>query len=61
MKHLEENNETYLQHLRKAMHFAGSLLVGSACAFIHAFVPCVMTNTTSKVMAHIAVMRTRNE
>ena len=61
MKHLEENNETYLRHLREAMHFAGCLLVGSACAFIHAFIPCVMTNTTSKIMAHIAVMRTINE
>jgi hypothetical protein len=61
MKHLKENNETYMQHLRKAMCFAGCLLVGSACAFIHAFIPCVMTNTTSKIMAHIAVMRTINE
>ena len=53
--------KTYLRHLRKAMHFAGCLLAGSACAFIHAFIPCVMTNTTSKIMAHIAVMRTINE
>ena len=61
MSHLKEQNETYLQHLRKAMCFAGCLLVGSACAFIHAFIPCMMTNTTSKIMAHIAVMRTINE
>ena len=61
MSHLKEQNETYLQHLRKAMYFAGCLLVGSACAFIHAFIPCVMTNTTSKIMGRIAVMRTVNE
>ena len=61
MNHLKEQNETYLQHLRKAMRFSGCLFVGSLCAFIHAFVPFVMTKTTSRVMAHIAVMRTINE
>jgi len=59
--HLNENDESYLQHLRKAMRFSGCLFVGSLCAFIHAFVPFVMTKTTSRVMAHIAVMRTINE
>jgi len=51
--HLKEQNESYLQHLRKAMYYSVCLLVGSACAFIHALVPCVMTKTTSKLISHI--------
>ena len=53
MSHLKEQNETYLQHLRKAMYFACCLLVGSLCAFAHALVPCVMVKTTSRLIAHI--------
>ena len=51
--HLKEQNETYMQHLRKAMYYSGCLLVGSACAFVHAIIPCVMTRTTTKLMWRI--------
>jgi len=51
--HLKEQNETYLQHLRKAMYYSGCLLVGSACAFVHAIIPCVMTRTTTRLMWRI--------
>ena len=51
--HLKEQNESYLQHLRKAMYYSGCLLVGSACAFIHAIIPCVMTKTTTKLVRHL--------
>ena len=51
--HLKEQNETYLQHLRKAMYYSGCLLVGSACAFVHALVPYVMTKTTTKIIRHL--------
>ncbi len=51
--HLKEQNETYLQHLRKAMYYSGCLLVGSACAFVHALVPCIMTKTTTKIVRHL--------
>ena len=53
MKHLKEQNETYMQHLRKAMYFAGCLLVGSLCAVAHALVPCVLTKTTTNLIKHI--------
>jgi len=53
MKHLQEQNETYLQHLRKAMYFAGCLLVGGVCAAAHALVPCVLTKTTTKLIKHL--------
>lgn len=52
--HLKEQNETYLQHLRKAMYYSGCLLVGSACAFVHALVPCVMTKTTTKIVRYLS-------
>ena len=52
--HLKEQNETYLQHLRKAMYYSGCLLVGSACAFIHALIPCVMTETTTKLVRYLS-------
>ena len=52
--HLKEQNETYLQHLRKAMYYSGCLLVGSACAFVHALVPCVMTETTNKLVRYLS-------
>ena len=52
--HLKEQNETYLQHLRKAMYYSCCLLVGSACAFVHAIIPCVMTKTTTKLVRYLS-------
>jgi hypothetical protein len=52
--HLKEQNETYMQHLRKAMYYSGCLLVGSACAFVHAIIPCVMTKTTTKIVRYLS-------
>lgn len=63
MKHLEENNETYMQHLRKAMYFSGCLLVGSCGSFIHALLPCILKESTSKVIQHvrsIMIIQTNN-
>jgi hypothetical protein len=54
MSHLKEQNESYVEHLRKAMYYSGCLLVGSACALIHALVPCVMTKTTTKLVEHLS-------
>jgi len=53
MKHLKDQNETYLQHLRKAMYFSGCMLVGSLCAVVHALIPCALTNTTTRLINHI--------
>lgn len=53
MKHLEENNETYLRHLRKAMYISACMLVGCCTAFVHALVPVVFTKTTSKILSHV--------
>lgn len=53
MKHLEENNETYLRHLRKAMYISVCMLAGCCTAFVHALVPVVFTKTTSKILSHV--------
>ena len=53
MKHLEENNETYLRHLRKAMYISVYMLAGCCTAFIHALVPVVFTKTTGRVVDHV--------
>ena len=53
MKHLEDNNETYLRHLRKAMYISVCMLAGCCTAFVHALVPMIFTKTTSKIISHV--------
>jgi len=53
MKHLEEINETYLRHLRKAMYISVCMLVACCTAFIHALVPVVFTKTTGRIVDHV--------
>ena len=53
MSHLKENDETYLQHLRKAMYISVCMLGGCCTAFVHAIVPVIFTKTTSKILSHV--------
>ena len=53
MKPLKENNETYLQHLRKAMSISGLMLVGSVGAFAHSIAPFMAVNTATKVCSKV--------
>ena len=53
MKHLEENNETYLRHLRKAMYISICMLGGCCTAFVHALVPVVFTKTTGRIVDNV--------
>ena len=53
MSHLKEVNETYLQHLRKAVYISVCLLVGCCTACVHAIVPVIFTKTTSKIISHV--------
>jgi len=61
MKHLKENNESYLQHLRKAMSISGLMLVGSATAFVHSIAPPLVTKTTSDILKKINKKLEANE
>ena len=53
MKHLKENNETYLRHLRKAMYISVCMLAGCCTAFLHALLPMIFTKTTSRILSHV--------
>ena len=53
MNHLREVNETYLQHLRKAMYISVCMLAGCCTAFVHAVIPMIFTKTTSKILSHV--------
>ena len=53
MKHLKENDETYLRHLRKAMYISVCMLAGSCTACVHAFVPMIFEKTTSRILSHV--------
>ena len=43
MKHLEENNETYLSHLKFAWTAAFHMLVSSSCLLVHGLLPFIPT------------------
>lgn len=47
MKHLNDLNETYTEHLLKALKISGFLFYLSVCCTIHAFVPFLFEKTVS--------------
>lgn len=47
-KHLDETGYTYRQHFCVSMRWSVSMFKLSACAFIHAFIPDLCTDTVSK-------------
>jgi hypothetical protein len=49
MKHLEEQGETYFQHMKHAMEIAFLLVSTGAKCFIHALVPPLFVEINAKV------------
>lgn len=49
-KHLEEANETYLEHFQVAARIAAYTAIGSFCCAVHAVVPCLFTQTGSMLL-----------
>ena len=47
-KHLEETGYTYKEHFYVSMRWSVSMFRLSACAFVHAFMPDLYTETVSK-------------
>lgn len=43
-------NETYLQHMRFALSFSGTLLLAAMAAFTHAIFPFLFEKTASKLI-----------
>jgi len=53
IEHPESVGETYFQHQRAAAGFAGSLIVASAAAIVHAVIPCLCEKTASNKIAEL--------
>jgi hypothetical protein len=51
--HPHTAGETYLQHQRVALSFAGTLLLAGLAAAIHAVVPCLCETTASRAVARL--------
>ena len=46
-QHLDEVNETYFEHMRNAMSFAGHMLTGAIACAVHAIAPGLFESTGS--------------
>ncbi len=61
MKHLKENSETYVEHMKHAMGISFLLLAAGTKCFIHSIAPPLFeTGVSSKLDDIIALVR-RNE
>ncbi len=49
-EHPESVGETYFEHQRMAMSFAGPLFMAGLACLIHAFVPCLCETTASRTV-----------
>lgn len=47
VEHPHSVDESYIQHMRFAMGFAGQLFVAGGMALVHAFIPCLFEKTAS--------------
>lgn len=53
IEHPSSVNESYLQHMRFALGFAGLLAVAACAALIHALVPALCKSTASRIITHL--------
>jgi len=61
MKHLKENNETYLQHMKHAMGISLLLLGSGTKCLIHSIVPPFFETGVSSRLDDIIALVKRNE
>ncbi len=59
-KHLNEVNETYLQHMRIAFKIGLTMLVTGVFCLIHGLIPSLFKKTGSNQIAKIYKMISRN-
>ncbi|WP_252511098.1 DUF6356 family protein [Phreatobacter aquaticus] len=50
MAHPESVNESYFEHFRAAMGYAGTFAFCAFCAFVHAFLPFLFEKTASTIV-----------
>ncbi len=53
MKHLEENNVSYMKHFKFAVGIGIRLAYASICIFIHAIYPNILCTTTSNEISRL--------
>lgn len=58
-EHPASVNETYAEHMRVALSFAGPLAKAAAAAFVHAFLPFLCTKTASLTVKALHERMTR--
>ena len=61
MKHLKENNETYLEHMKYAMGISTLLLSSGAKCLIHSIIPPLFETGVSSKLDDIMALVRRNE
>ena len=54
MKHLKNNNLTYLQHLKQALGYFAEIQVAAICVLIHAVLPFLFEGTASRIIKKLA-------
>tara|TARA_Y100000593_G_C4290290_1_gene327890 strand:- start:958 stop:1203 length:246 start_codon:yes stop_codon:yes gene_type:complete len=51
--HLRDNDISYVDHMKRAVVWAGEMSVASIALSIHAFIPCAFTKTASSMIEKI--------
>lgn len=52
-RHLNEANETYFEHFRRAMMFSAKMFIGALACTIHAILPFVFEKTGSTTITEL--------
>ena len=55
-RHLNNVCMDYFEHFCLSMYFSGQFLMGTIQAFIHAWIPCWFTSSTSALVNHIKIV-----
>jgi len=53
LAHPASVNETYFQHMRFALGFAGALALAAGAALVHAIVPALCETTASRIVKRL--------
>jgi len=61
MKHLEENGETYFEHMKNASCISYILLTSGAKCLIHSVIPPLFETAVSSKMGELTSLVDRNE
>jgi 2-phosphoglycerate kinase len=61
MKHLKENNENYLEHMKHAMGISLLLMEAGAKCLIHSIIPPLFDTAVSSKLDDIIALVRRNE